>query len=72
MCMMCKDYSGIVGLENELIGNFQQANVAELKGEYIICKNRKVTLPSYHKIAYFIGGTYYPQESGETILPDAI
>ena len=45
-----------------------------LKGEYIICKHEKISLPSYHKITYYmyIGGTYYYQETSETILPDVI
>ena len=39
----------------------------KLKGEYIICKHEKISLPSYHKISFFIGGTYYSQESSETV-----
>ena len=44
------------------------SRVVDLKEEYIICKYEKISIPSYHKITYFIGGTYYSQESSDAIL----
>ena len=50
----------------------QSAKITDLKGEYIICKLKKMSLPSFHKITYFIGATYCSQESSEMILPDVL
>ena len=56
----------------QILSQLPEIHYNSLQGEYIICKDEKISLPSYHKITYFIRGAYYSQESSESILPGVI